>query len=204
MATVTRPKLGPRDHGREITDDESVSASYLPGYKYEIIDGRVYVSPAPNQPHDWLEDYCYWQLKLYALQRPNVINEVRNKARVFVPGVTRTTSPEPDIAAYADYPLELGPDVRWQDVSPVIVVEVMTREADPRKDLVRNVDLYLRVPSIQEYWLIDIRKDPRRPRMTAHFRVASQWRKKPVAFGKTYTTRLLPGFALVLDPRSRV
>jgi Uma2 family endonuclease len=36
----------------------------------------------------------------------------------------------------------------------VLVGEVVW-EDDPDKDLVRNVELYLQVPSIREYWVLD-------------------------------------------------
>jgi Uma2 family endonuclease len=203
MATVTRLKLGPRDHGREITDEESVAVSYQEGYKYEIIDGRLYVSPIADRPHDWVEKFIFRKLLAYSDGHPETLNEVTDKAQVFLPGVPRTTSPEPDVAAYRAYPRELEPHVNWRDVSPLLVVEVMGDDSEPR-DLIGNVDLYWRVPSVREYWVVDFREDAARPRMTARRRLASQWQKKSIAFGKTYTTKLLRGFALVLDPRSRI
>src|SRR5687768_15664390 len=83
----------------------------------------------------------------YARSHPSVINYVTAKARVFVSGRRRTTCPEPDIAAYRDFPLADLPQVRWEDVSPMLVVEVLGGE-DDQKDLVRNVALYLQVPTI--------------------------------------------------------
>ena len=47
MSTV-QSKLGPADHGRAMTLDEFDDADYEPGYKYELIDGRLYVSPDPE------------------------------------------------------------------------------------------------------------------------------------------------------------
>jgi Uma2 family endonuclease len=204
MATVTRKrKLGPRDHGREMTYEEFMAAPYRLGYHYELIDGRLYVSPQASRPHDWVEKFIFRRLLAYSDVCPTVINEVSDKSRVFLPDVPRTTCPEPDVAAYRDYPHDLDPQVNWQDVSPILVVEVMGADDSAEKDQVRNVDLYLRVPSIREYWLVDIRDDPARPRMTAYRRFGARWRARAVTFGETYTTPLLPGFALVLDPRSK-
>jgi Uma2 family endonuclease len=193
-------KFGPADHGRRVSDEEAESARYARGYKYEVIDGRLYVSPLPNQPHDWVERFLQRKLLAYAAAHPDIINEVVGKARVFVPGAQRTTSPEPDIAAYRNFPHEKQPNVDWREVSPVLVVEVLGGE-DDEKDLVRNVELYLRVPSIREYWVVDIRADAARPALLAHRRRAGRWSVKDVPFGSAYTTRLLPGLTLVIDPR---
>jgi Uma2 family endonuclease len=81
------------------------------------------------------------------------------------------------------------------------VAEILTTEDDPDKDLVRNVDLYHRVPSIKEYWVVDGRTDPDEPTLLVYRRWGSRWRQAEVPFGGTYETRLLPGFALVIDPR---
>jgi Uma2 family endonuclease len=200
MATVT--KTGPADHGRPMTLDEFLTGSYEPGYKYELIDGKLYVSPEPNLPEGLVERWLFRKLDRYSDEHPEVLNWVYYKTRVFVPGRRRVTCPEPDLAAYHDFPLDADyRDIRWQDVSPVLVVEVLS-EGDPGKDLVRNVELYLQVPSIREYWILDSRDDPNRPTMQVYRRRGQRWQRViDVAPGETYTTRLLPGFELILDPR---
>jgi Uma2 family endonuclease len=194
MATLL--KFGPADHGRRVTDEEAEAGDYALGYKYEIIDGRLYVSPLPDVPHDWIEQSVYRILLAYADAHPHVINHVTNQARVFVPGAVRTTVPEPDIVAYRDFPHDRQPHVHWQEVSPILVAEVLGDDSED-KDLVRNVELYLRVPSIREYWVFDIRGDAARPTLLVHRRRAGEWRTQTVAFGGVYTTRL------VIDPRAR-
>ena len=204
MATATKaPKLGPRDHGRPMTLDEFMAGDYQEGYEYELIDGRLYVSPLPNLPQGRIERWVYRKLDRYAEEHPEVTNFVYGKCRVFVPGRRATTCPEPDVTAYHDFPLEARlADVRWQDVSPILVVEVVSVD-DPDKDLVRNVELYLQVPSVREYWLIDSRADPDRPTMRVYRRRGQKWlRPLELAYGDRYTTKLLPGFELVVDPRS--
>ena len=157
MSTVLK-KLGPTDHGRPMTLEEFMAARSVEGYHYELIDGKLYVSPLPNLPENRVEDWVFDQLKLYVRDQSDVINFVTNKARVFVPRRRRLTNPEPDVAAYRNFPLHLPfRSVRWQDVSPILVVEVLSLD-DPDKDLVRNVELYLQVPSIKEYWLFDTRR----------------------------------------------
>jgi Uma2 family endonuclease len=200
MATV--PKMGPADHGRPLDLDEFMAGDYAEGYQYELIDGKLYVSPLPNLPEDLVERWLDIKLTLYALAHPEVINYVTTKARVFVPGRPGVTNPEPDVAAYRKFPRGRPfRELRWQDVSPVLVAEVLSHD-DPDKDLVRNVELYFQVPSIREYWLLDDREDPERPTMRVHRRHGQKWRIIHVGPGETYTTRLLPGFELLLDPRS--
>jgi hypothetical protein len=38
--------------------------------------------------------------------------------------------------------------------------------------------------------------------MRVHRRYGKRWKIIELAYGDTYTTRLLPGFALTIDPRS--
>jgi Uma2 family endonuclease len=199
MATLLQ--LGPADHGRPLSLEEFTSGDFAEGYQYELIGGRLYVSPQPNAPEGLVERWIFLKLQHYADDHPGVINFVYGKTRVFVPGTTKVTAPEPDVAAYRDFPLHLPKrQVRWEDVSPVLVVEVLSIE-DPDKDLVRNADLYLRVPSIKEYWVIDTRVDPDLPTMRVHRRHGRRWRVRNLAAGASYSTRLLPDFELTLDTR---
>ena len=195
--------LRPGDHGRRLTLEEFTTASAEEGYHYELIRGRLYVSPLPNAPAGELDNWVHERLLEYALTHPEVINAVRAKARVFVPDEPEATAPEPDCAAYHDYPRHLPlRELRWQDVSPVLVVEVLSDD-DPDKDLVRNLELYLQVPSIREYWIIDGREDPDHPVMLVYRRRGQRWQNViRIAAGDTYETRLLPEFRLLLDPHA--
>jgi Uma2 family endonuclease len=199
---VATKRFGPTDHGRRVTDAEAYAARYKPGYKYEIIDGRLYVSPQPNWPENQLDDWLYGKVSAYKNRRPEIINRVSGKARVFVPGRDITTCPEPDLAAYHDAPIHLPfRDVAWEDVSPVLVAEILS-DADPFKDLVRNVQLYLEVPSIREYWIVDGSDNPDAPSLIVYRRRGDRWlKKREFAYGATYATPLLPGFRLIIDPR---
>jgi Uma2 family endonuclease len=189
------------DHGRRVNDTVAESADYETGYKYEIIEGRLYVSPQANAPENWLETWLYRKLWNYADRHLDVVNYVSNKARVYVPRKKLSTIPEPDLAAYCDYPLErpIG-TLKWRDVSPILVAEVLYA-SDPFKDLVRNVDLFLRVPSIREYWILDARDNPDKPSMLVRGRRGTRWVMREYYFREKYTAKMLPGFSLTIDPR---
>src|SRR5437879_4622291 len=107
MATMTRVKLTPRDHGREIDPDDFDNADGREGYHYELIDGRVYVSPMPNLPEDTLETWLNAKLFLYSQDHPEIVNYVTRKSRIYIPTRERATRPEPDISVYQDYPHHL-------------------------------------------------------------------------------------------------
>jgi Uma2 family endonuclease len=202
MPTTTRPKLTPADHGREIDPDEFDAADGEEGYHYEIIDGRVYVSPVPNAPQDDLNTWLFVKLHDYSRAHPDVANHVSQKSRIFVPGRARRTCPEPDVAVYEDYPRTLPRSQRdWRNFSPILVAEVPS-EDDSDKDLVRNVGLYLEVPSVREYWILDPELNPDAPALRVYRRRGKNWQKPiDVPFGGTYETpRVLPGFSLVVDP----
>ncbi len=196
-------KLTPADHDRPLTLEEFTSATHQEGYHYELIGGKVYASPLPNLPEDSLEVWISDLLRDCARKHPEAINHVTNKARVFVPGEEESTAPEPDVAAYHDFPHDRPlKERRWQDVSPVLVVEVVS-EDDPDKDLVRNVALYQRIPSIREYWIVDGREDPDHPVFLVYRRRGKRWQKViRVEPGTSYRTPLLPGFRLRVEPHS--
>ena len=50
-------------------------------------------------------------------------------------------------------------------------------------------------------WVLDARVNADQPVLHVFRRRGSKWTKIEVPFGETYTTKLLPGFALKIDPR---
>jgi Uma2 family endonuclease len=201
MATATI-QLGPEDHGRAMTRQEFESAIGQDGYRYELIHGRVVVSPSPNMPHGRVLAWIHPRLLAYTERHPEVINFVSTAGRVFVPDPDEATNPEPDLIAYRDVPLDVEPnELNWEEYDPILVVEILS-PGNPEKDLERNVELYRQVPSIREYWIIDALKTGLRPTLRAYRRRGQRWLKPiDVAGGGTYTTRLLPDFQLIMDIR---
>ncbi len=193
---TTAVRFGPKSHGRLVTDEQLEHADFRLGYDYEVIFGRLYVSPAPNREHDVVEKHIFLQVHLYSVDHPEIVGCVTDRARVFVPGVEMTTAPEPDLAVYAE---DLDD---WRDGEPFIVGEVL-RGTDIDKDLFRNVELYLRVPTIQEYWVFDLRDDARRPKLWVYRRVRNDWDVQEFPPDTIYETPLLPGLKLRVSPPPR-
>ena len=109
-----------------------------------------------------------------------------------MPSEVRTTAAEPDLALFMSVP-----DDDWRDVSPFIVGEVL-RGDDVDKDLFRNVKLYWDVPSIQEYWVFDIREDARRAKLIVYRRGTDDWEISEHSADTPYETSLLPELKLGL------
>jgi len=143
MTTVL--KLGRADHGRPLSLEEFQASDYEEGYRYELIDGVLYASPSPSAPQAFIDHWIDLKLQRYSDAHPDVINLVFGKCRVFVPDRPGVTNPEPDVAAYHDFPLDLDyRELRWQDVSPLLVVAARPSPprqevADQRTPLRRNV-----------------------------------------------------------------
>ena len=203
IATRTRTRIGPDCHGEPVPLDQLGELDYETGHSYEIIDGRWYVAPIAGFAEQSLERWLRRKLERYAEANPAVVGWVTPKARVFVHDRPDLTVPEPDITLYhenLDELVDADEAANWDDFSPFLVVEVLVA-GDERKDLVRNVELYFEVPSIAEYWILDGRDDSRQPTLITHRRWGSRWVIRETPYGDTYTTRTLPGFALLLDPR---
>jgi Uma2 family endonuclease len=200
---VTQLRLTPADRGRSLMLEEFEHADFAEGFRYELIHGKLEVSPVPNMPHEFLVRWLGRRLDRYTEENPAVIDQILSPARVFVAEESGVTAPEADLAAYRDFPTDAPvEDLRWQDFNPVLVVEVLSEDT-AEKDLVRNLELYLLVPSIREYWIFDPRTSASRPTLTVHRRRGKQWQRPvEVPAGGTYTTRFLPGFSLPLRPRA--
>lgn len=202
MTSKTKLYLTPSDEGKALGLDDFLAADAQEGYSYELIDGRLVVSPLPDMPHDRLRKWLERRFDVYAELRPDVINFIAGPARLILPTLTEgVTAPEADIACYQGFPLgALDDEVDWRSVNPYLVVEVISPNT-AAKDLERNVEVYRRVRSIREYWILDPRDEStNRPSMTVYRRRGSNWQRAiEVPAGGTYTTRFLPDFTVVLD-----
>ncbi len=195
----TQVYLTPKDQGRPLSLEEFEHAAGQEGFRYELIDGRVEVSPIPDFPHDDLCQLLERLLARWIEEHPEARRHVNSPARIFVPGRRAATAPEPDVVVFRNFPASRPRSrIRWQDLTPLIVVEVLSEDTAD-KDLVRNVRLYLRVPSIREYWIVDPRQDADRPELIVYRRRGARWRRPlHVAPGASYSTPLLPDFVLTL------
>ncbi|MBE7506432.1 MAG: Uma2 family endonuclease [Planctomycetia bacterium] len=195
-------RIGPEDHGRAFSLAEWSRSIETPGYIYEIIDGALVVSPNPAPSHDYWVQIVEEELRAYAAENPKSINWITERCDVVVPGRAGETRPQPDLAAFRNYPRQ--PPKSWDEVCPIVVVEVISARRGA-KDITRNRHLYWLAGGIREYWVIDPSKSQRRPTLIAHVRGrgSKEWRRSIVPFDKNYESPTLGGFALNLQQASK-
>lgn len=193
--------LGPEDAGRRLTWDEYQSAKLQKGYRYELIDGRLFVAAMPNPKHTVVSNWIYGELIEYSRSHREVTNLVSSHCEVYIPS-DDVSAPQPDMAAYQDFPLERLDEegLNWSEFTPIVVVEIVSPDSGD-KDFYRNVSLYELKPGIREYWIIDPRDGINKRTLRVYRRRGTKWQKlTDIGPGGEYTTKLLPGFCLRLDP----
>jgi Uma2 family endonuclease len=154
------------------------------GKRYEIVEGKVFVTPAPNLRHQEIVGLLF--VRMYEHARRN------GGGRVFVAPVDTVLSPtnvvQPDIlyVADADTPRITAANLQGP---PTLAVEVLS---DPRHDRVRKRRLYAQF-GVAEYWIVD----PDGERVEVH-RLAGSEYPTPTLLeaGTELSTPLLPGFAM--------
>ena len=116
------------------------------GNTYEVVDGELFVTPAPSLAH---ESLAY---ELRVILEPYVL--AQRIGRVYTPrAVVRVSGSEvePDLMVR---PLTLPRPDTWEDVpTPLLVVEIVSRTTK-RRDHEQKRAFYLR-NGVAQYWLVD-------------------------------------------------
>jgi len=180
-----------------MTLEEFESAQETEGSVYELIDGVLIVSPVPKPAHDFWVQLLADHLKRHRRAHHSQFNHVTTESEVVVPIRPGPTRPQPDVAAFRSFPSP--PPAEWDDVCPVLVVEVISARRE-RKDTIRNRQLYWTVGGILEYWILDSQEDSLRPTLIVLSREpgATDWLERRFPFGRTYRSKSFPGLAVNL------
>jgi len=117
------------------------------GSRAELIDGDLFMCPAPREPHQWAVGNLYVLLTQFA--------HSRKLGKVYVaPFDVHLPSGdvvEPDILYVAKANLGIVQD--WVRGAPDLVIEVLSPEGIDRDRIVKR-DLYAQ-NGIREYWIVD-------------------------------------------------
>lgn len=194
-------ELGPRDHGRVVSESQYLRSTDAPGCVTEVFDGVVHVSPSPVPTHGYWHKLLYRFLDRFSMENPDVFNHVDRDNDVVISARSGVTRPRPDITAYRGFPPpgELAKYNDWSYFCPVLVVEIVSARRR-QKDIARNRGLYWAAGGIAEYWIVDPLKDWRRPALIALAREAGRpdWTERRVAFGTTYKSTTMDGLTINL------
>lgn len=157
------------------------------GYRYEIVDGELIVTPAPARRHAALAVRLTILLS-HALDRQQPEWCLITQPFVLETETETTTHHcEPDLGIF-DQPLETF--VSDEDLLPVIVVEIVS-PGNPENDYVRKVNAYADI-GIPEYWIVDSRH------RTITFLALTTAGHRP-HYAKIESSQLLPETELALD-----
>lgn len=116
------------------------------GNKYELIDGELFVTPAPSPRHEALAGELNWFLVPYVHQQ--------RLGRVYFPrSVVRQegSEVEPDMMVRPATPTL--PETWAEMPTPLLVIEILS-QTTRRRDHVQKRAFYLRI-GVAEYWIVD-------------------------------------------------
>lgn len=193
--------LGPSDDGVVLTAAQYARCVDSLGYRSEIIDGVVHVSPSPLPQHSYWQRLVQRALERYGDEYPEQINHVGTDIDVVVRHRGKPTRPRPGVAAFREFPT-LAQIVKandWALYQPIVVVEIISA-ARASKDIERNRELYWQAGGIAEYLIVDPRRNALQPTLRALVRAAGKadWLEHRIGFGKAWHSVALPGFVLSL------
>jgi len=156
------------------------------GPRYQLIEGDLYMAPAPNRFHQDISRNLQFELHSYLKANPigklydAPFDVYLDEHNVFQPDLIVVLSEHADI--WTDAGAEGAPD---------FVVEILSPKTQ-RLDLVNKKCLYA-IRGIRELWIID----PERRIVTIHrFAEGGQETASEVAESGTLTTPLLPGLRI--------
>jgi Uma2 family endonuclease len=120
------------------------------GYRYEIIQGELIVTPSPGRPHGAVAT------RLSNLLRTTLTETqwayIGQPINLEIESKETTYHCEPDLSIF-DRPM--GEIVDDESIFPVIVIEIVS-PGNPNNDYVRKVGAYAAL-GIPEYWIVDPR-----------------------------------------------
>jgi Uma2 family endonuclease len=184
---ISRRARGPGDNGILMSPQEFDRADFVEGWRYELINGVLVVSPIPSDSEVDPNEELGHMLRNYQEDHPQgSVLDATLPERIVHTGKNRR---RPDRAIWAG----LGRRPRKHEVPTIIAEFVSKRKRDQERDYETKRDEYRKI-RVKEYWVIDRFKRT----MTVFSWKAGRATKRIVHEAQTYRTELLPGFELPL------
>lgn len=171
-----------------MTVDEYLAADLPEGYRYELVEGVVQVTPVPGIPHDSVVEDLHDIFSVYKKQRPDVVAKLTQRSAIVLP--KRMTTREPDFAVYGPADMSDKKGKTWKDVTPVLVVEVVSPDQARRDYEDKRKDYW--DAGVGEYWIAD----PDRKSLAVLVRSSSDWSKSRFDDKMNYMPTLFPDLVI--------
>ena len=169
-------------------DDLEAIPQEQEGDRHEIIDGRLFVTPAPIPYHQDVSRNIFDPLHSFV--------RARRLGKVYYAPVDVRLTPDnvvnPDIVFIARDRLHIvGP--KTIDAAPDLIVEILS-PGTRRRDLTVKRDLYARF-GVREYWIVD----PDSRTVEVFELVGDAYRLVPLLDGSVIQSRVLPDLRITLE-----
>src|SRR5437588_1721386 len=192
MATVAPPHivLGPKLAGILLTPEEFDAIDEAdPEYRYELIDGRLIVTPPPLEAERDPNEELGYLLRTYRHTHPqrSAMDCTLHEQTV----VTRSNRRRADRVIWAG--LGRQPDPA-SDVPSIVAEWVSESKRDWQRDYVEKAQEYREI-GITEYWIFD----RFRRTLTIYHGTRESPEEVVIREGEVYRTPLLPGFEVPLS-----
>jgi Uma2 family endonuclease len=188
IPAVRRLRIGPRSAGLLLTTAEFDRARFRKGWRYELINGVLIVSPYPVRAERGPNEELGRLLLNYQEGHPQGSSLDATLHEETIEGKQNRRRPDRSIWA------GLGRDPE-EGEAPTIAVEFVSRgKVNQQRDYVAKRAEYREI-GVREYWVID---RFRRTLTVFDFSGESD-KERVIAEKQSYTTPLLPGFELPLS-----
>jgi Uma2 family endonuclease len=190
MATVTEREnqvFGPRSAGTRMTPREFDRAEFLEGWRYELINGVLVVTPMAlineRDPNEMLGHWLY----AYQIGHPQgSALDLTTYEHTLRTGKNRRRA---DRVIWAG----LGRLPGARDVPAIVVEYVGAGKRNRKRDYEEKRDEYMAI-KVQEYWVVDRFQRT----LTVFSRQGNRIKRQVITEKQSYSTPLLPGFELPL------
>ncbi len=168
-----------------MTVDEYLEADLPEGYRYELVEGVIEVSPTPGVLHDDVIGHLNTMLVNYMQAHPDVIAHISFRSSIAIPG--KETVREPDISVYRHWTAVSDQKLEWKNRTPFLAVEVVSPGQEFRDYEQKRAD-YL-AAGLSEYWIVDRYTGS----ISALTRAGEAWVEAEHRAGDTFEPAALPG-----------
>lgn len=184
----TQLKLGLKDQGRLLSNDEFANALFDEPYRYERMGGRLIVMSPSDLPHTRVITTILEDLYVYKHQNEGVIDLIAPE------GWLRTGDGQDRMADIAVYLTQsTTPADHIYEMVPDLIFEVISQGSEERNYIIKRKEYFN--AGVNEYVIID----PFRHVITQLTRGDHDYTDHEIQNGQTYQAQHVPHFELQTD-----